>query len=105
MKTYCVFGSDGAEASGVRDQLAGALGIGFEEHDSDYWNGIYYRGVREGGDEVRVVQNAGGGIEDLPYPEFANMSVIVEVNDAHRDTLVALAAHVPNLTLLRQRDV
>jgi hypothetical protein len=105
MKIYYVYGTANVTSSELRDKVADALDIQFEEHESDYLGGIYYQAGDLRGEHIVILVNSGGDDDDLPYPEFAYMPVILEINDARAEAVEAIQAAIPDLVLLGQREV
>ena len=107
MKTYDLWGTSELSASQLRDRATQLLGIEFEERDSNYRGGVYYRAGDLRNEHFVVLSN---GPEDdpdeLPEPDFADKRVLLEVNATEReDSLRELIASIPELTLLRTKTV
>ena len=104
MKTYDVYGTGSMTASELRDRIAPLLGVTFEERESLYW-GIYHCAGPLARDDFRILTNVYEDPEELPYMEFADVPVLLEVNEPERpDELRALLTSLPGLVLLRRRE-
>jgi len=102
VKTYDIYGTRSMTAVELRDRIAALLGVTFEERESLYWGVYHCAGSR---DDFRILTNVHEDPEELPYPEYADVPVLLEVNDPERpDELRALLASVPGLALLRRRE-
>lgn len=102
MKTYDLYGTSEMTIDQLRDRIEQLLEVEFHEHDSSYV-GVYYRAGDLRGENF--VLQANGPEEDpdeLPEPEFAEQSVILEVNASERpEALRKVLSAVPGLILLR----
>jgi hypothetical protein len=76
--TYDVYGAR-LELSAAASLIAETLGIALEARSSDYL-GDYY-GTPFPNDTIEVVANFADDVEDLPYEEYRQYSVIVEVSE------------------------
>jgi hypothetical protein len=104
VKTYDIYGTGSMSAVELRDRVAPLLGVTFEERESLYW-GIYHRAGPLAGEHYRILTNVHEDPEELPYMEFADTPVLLEVNEPERpDELRALLTSVPGLVLLRRRE-
>jgi hypothetical protein len=105
MKIYYVYGTANIASPELREEVTDALGVQFEEHESDYLGGSYYQAGDLRGEHIVILTNSGGDDDDLPYPEFARMPVILEINDARAETVEAIQSAIPGLALLGRREV
>ena len=100
MKTFDLYGTGSMTAAELRDRLAPLLGVTFEERESLYW-GVYHCA----GEHFRILTNVHEDPDELPYLEFAEVPVLLEVNEPEGpDELRALLTSVPGLVMLRRRE-
>ncbi len=104
MKTYDIYGTGSMSAVELRDRVALLLGVTFEERESLYW-GIYHCAGPLAHRDFRILTNVHEDPEELPYMEFADVPVLLEVNEPESpDELRDLLTSVPGLVLLRRRE-
>jgi hypothetical protein len=103
MKTFAWFGTPltGPE---LRDRLVAALGLDFEERYSDYWGGEYFKAGRSPDENFRILNNVAEDDDDIPYLDFKDYPVVLEVNMATEATLAAIEKSVEGIVLLRRKD-
>jgi hypothetical protein len=81
-RTYDVYGTSG-ELISAANRVSDALGIGLALHSSDYLGGDYYR-TPFPDDTVQIIRNADDDPDELPYEQYAQYAIIVEVNESPR---------------------
>lgn len=101
MTTSDLYGTSAVTAPQLRDRLTALLAIGFQERESSYL-GIYFLGGDPRGEHFRILDNVHDDPDELPEPDFAAVSVLLEVNATTRpEALRAVLKRVPHLALLR----
>jgi hypothetical protein len=88
---YDVYGLP-SELQVAADLVSTTLELSLELHSSDYWGDYYSTPLLD--DTIRVIWNADEEPDEVPYDQYPQYSVIVEVNespvaDEIRDKLVA----------------
>jgi hypothetical protein len=105
VKTFDVYGTSSMTPAQLRDRLTSLLKTGFQERESSYW-GIYFLGGDPRREHFRILDNVHDDPEELPYLEFADVPVVLEVNEPDRpDELRELLESVPGLVLLRRKEI
>lgn len=104
MKTFVVYGTAAMTASSLKSRLEVLLGLEFEARTGDYW-GDYYKAGRSPNENLRILRNQADDEGDLPYDEFKDMPVILEVNCANEATLATIGNTIDGLVLLERTEV
>ncbi len=101
MTTFDLYGTSALTPTELRDGLGSLLEISFHERESSYV-GIYFLGGDPRGEHFRILDNVHDDPDELPYTEFPDTRVILEVNATQRPEVIRkLLAAVPELALLR----
>lgn len=102
---YDTYGSSISDVHYLRRQIERLLGIDFVLHDSDHFNGEYFKANRE--QEVfYVLDNEAVDEEgEVLYPEFKEFRTIVEVNRTDRaDNIREKLSSLDGLEFIRRKS-
>ena len=107
MKTYDLYGTSDLTMSDLCTRVAETLEVSFQERDSGYRGGIYFRaGDLRNEHFVILANDQADDPEELPEPDFADHRVLLEVNGTLRaDSLRERLGAIPELALLRTRVI
>lgn len=107
MKTYDLYGTSKLSRAELRDAVAALLGLDFEERDSGFRGGVYFRaGDLHDEHFVILANDKTDDPDEMPEPEFADTLVLLEVNATLRpEALRERLGAIPNLTLLRTKAI
>lgn len=106
MKTYLLYGTSELTAAQLRDAIERSLGLEFQEQDSSYLGGVYYRSGDLRDEHLVILSNEAEDPDDLPDPDFADKRVLLEVNATLRPApLRERLAAISGLLLLRSREL
>lgn len=104
MKTFVVFGASALTMTALRDRLSAVLDISFRQGYSDYWGGDYFQSGDSSAEHLRILNNVAEDEDDLPYLEYKDVPVILEVNYATESTIRTIESSIDGLVLLRRKD-
>ncbi|MFI8242616.1 hypothetical protein ACIF83_36130 [Streptomyces sp. NPDC085866] len=100
---YLVYGMRSVAISDVVSVIGRVLHASFEERDSSYKGGVYYRYSDKDGWSVSVESHWRDEDGILAKPEFSEYSVLVYLNEAPSVVEEKMDA-IPSLSLLQSRE-
>lgn len=107
MTTYDLYGFSSDDISEARNILENTLGILFEEHDSAYQGGDYFRCGTTAGENFILKRNVDPFDNDPAETNFPGFSILFYVNDTSRsvDLRETMVQKAKGFSLLRHEDI
>lgn len=103
---YDTYGSKSSDLHGLRLEMERILGINFTLHDSDHFNGEYFKAKTIEQEIFYVLDNEAVDEEgEVLYPEFEQFRTIVEVSRTVRgDKLREKLGSLEGLEFIRRKS-
>ncbi len=97
MRVYDLYGIEMGSLDEVAIQVSRLLGIEFEERESDFIGGLYYRAKLVEGGNLELQRNYNKKYEAFQETKFAEFQIILYLNDipqyeVYQDKLLNMAA-------------